>query len=249
MQYAFCKVSISPLRKESSDASEMVSQLLFGEIVELEETRGNWSRIRTFCDNYEGWADSRHLPPLSTKEVNRWLDGIHILPDLLREVESPWGRQLLTRGAFMPQDPGQEFHIGNYRFSFTAANPAGDMDWKTFALGYLNAPYLWGGKSPFGIDCSGFSQVVFRFREKNIPRDAYQQCDLGVEVLFEDQEEGDLAFFSNDKGKITHVGIILQDQQIIHASGWVRLDELRPDGIYKAGTDEKTHNLFAVKRI
>lgn len=249
MHYAFCKVSISPLRKESSDASEMVSQLLFGEIVELQESQGNWTRIRTFCDNYEGWTDARHLLQLSTKEVNRWLDGIHILPELLHEVETPWGNQQLTRGAFMPQNPGREFNIGNYRFSFVNESQENTMDWKTFALGYLNTPYLWGGKSPFGIDCSGFSQVVCRFREKNIPRDAYQQCDLGVEVLFEDQEEGDLAFFSNDKGKITHVGLILSNQKIIHASSWVRIDELRSDGIYRSDNGEKTHHLFAIKRI
>ena len=81
MQYAFCKVSISPLRKENSDPSEMVSQLLFGEIVELMENQGNWSQVRTFFDNYEGWADSRHLVPLTHKEVKRWLDGIHIMPE------------------------------------------------------------------------------------------------------------------------------------------------------------------------
>ncbi|MCE3296546.1 MAG: hypothetical protein K0R65_2260 [Crocinitomicaceae bacterium] len=249
MQYAFCKVSISPLRHSGSDTSEMVSQLLFGEIVEIQETQGNWSQIRTFCDNYEGWADTRHLMPLTSKEVNRWLDGIHILPDLSHELETPWGKQMLVRGAFLPHNPGTAFNIGNHQFTFAQEISAGNQDMKAFALGYLNAPYLWGGKSPFGIDCSGFTQTVFRYCEKNIPRDAYQQCDLGIEVLFEDQQEGDLAFFTNDKGKITHVGIILENRQIIHASSWVRTDDLKPDGIYKAGTDEKTHDLFTIKRI
>ncbi|MGV3631056.1 MAG: NlpC/P60 family protein [Bacteroidota bacterium] len=249
MQYAFCKVSISPVRKENSDASEMVSQLLFGEVVEMEEIQENRTRIRTFCDNYEGWADTRHLIPLSTKEVNRWLDGIHILPEMIREAETPWGKQMLVRGAFIPQNPGKEFNIGNHRFTFAQESKSHTYTLKEFALTYLNTPYLWGGKSPFGIDCSGFSQTVFRYCEKNIPRDAYQQCDLGIEVLFEDRQEGDLAFFNNDKGKITHVGIVLEDGKIIHASSWVRIDDLRPDGIYKAGTGDKTHNLFVIKRI
>jgi gamma-D-glutamyl-L-lysine dipeptidyl-peptidase len=121
--------------------------------------------------------------------------------------------------------------------------------WQEFALTYLNTPYLWGGKSPFGIDCSGFTQQVFRFKGINIPRDAYQQEELGILIEFDDVQEGDVAFFSNDKGKITHVGIILNDKQIIHASSWVRIDQLKYDGIYTSDTSEKTHQLASIKRI
>lgn len=248
MQYAFCRTAVSPLRKERSDASEMVSQLLFGEIAELVSSEGNWAQIRTFCDNYEGWTDSRHLLPLSTKEVSRWLDGIGILPEMVLTLHCPWGKQLITRGAFIPNDCPQSFNIGNYTFAFSDDGRE-KPSLRDFALSYLNTPYLWGGKSPFGIDCSGFSQIVCRYAEKNIPRDAYQQCDLGLEIAFDEKEEGDLAFFHNDKHRITHVGVVLNEGRIIHASGWVRIDELKSDGIYKADSGEKTHDLFVIKRI
>jgi len=112
----------------------------------------------------------------------------------------------------------------------------------------LNAPYLWGGKSFFGIDCSGFTQQVFRFLDKRLPRDAYQQAEEGMTVEFDETEVGDLAFFANASGKITHVGIILENMQIIHAHGAVRLDELTKEGIFSADKGGITHYLTVIKR-
>ncbi|MFN5416313.1 MAG: NlpC/P60 family protein [Flavobacteriia bacterium] len=249
MKFAFCKVAISPIRKENADPSEMVSQMLFGEVVEIIEIKDNWTNVRTFCDNYEGWTDTKHLLPLTTKELNRWLDGIGILGDLIAEIETPWGNQIITKGAFVPDNENDTFNIGNNQFKFISHFNKTKHELKSFALSYLNAPYLWGGKSPLGIDCSGFTQTVYRYIQKNIPRDAYQQADFGLEIPFSESELGDLAFFTNSKGKITHVGIILEDQKIIHASGWVRIDELKADGIYKSDSSEKTHDLFVIKRI
>lgn len=249
MKFAFCKVAVSPIRKENADPSEMVSQLLFGEVVEIQDIQDNWTQIRTFCDNYEGWTDTKHLLPLTTKELNRWLDGIGILGDLLAEIETPWGKQVITRGAFIPSDSNERFNIANYEFKFLTHFNTIEHDLNSFANSYLNAPYLWGGKSPLGIDCSGFTQTVFRYLSKNIPRDAYQQADFGMEIPFDETESGDLAFFTNSKGKITHVGIVLENNKIIHASGWVRIDELKSDGIYKSDSGEKTHDLFVIKRL
>ena len=246
-KYAFCKVSISPLRREYSDASEMVSQLLFGEIVEIFEVTNNWTKIITYFDNYEGWTDTKHLISLSEKEVSRFLDGLSIETELIRDIQTPWGKQIITRGAFVPIDSSLDFKIGQNNFSFLEEKQEITYSLESFAKSYLNTPYLWGGKSPFGIDCSGFTQQVFRYFDKKIPRDAYQQAEHGLEIDFEDKLEGDLAFFSNTAGKITHVGIILNDSQIIHASGQVKIDTLKKDGIYSR--ENKTHDLCLIKRL
>jgi gamma-D-glutamyl-L-lysine dipeptidyl-peptidase len=247
---AFCKVSISPVRSENSDASEIVTQLLFGEIVTINETKDNWTNITSYLDNYSGWIDTKHLIRLSQKEVNRWLDGITLESSLTRTIQTPWGIQTITRGAFIPFDKNDCFQIGNFDFNFLSENiPFKIFDLKTIAKTYLNCPYLWGGKTPFGIDCSGFTQTVFRFLNINLPRDASQQAELGTQIDFEDIQEGDLAFFSNAKGNITHVGIVLENNQIIHASGHVRIDSLNKEGILNLDSQNISHRLTEVKRM
>ena len=115
---------------------------------------------------------------------------------------------------------------------------------------YLNAPYLWGGRSPFGIDCSGFTQLVFKFAGIKLQRDAYQQGGQGSIINFiEEVQPGDLAFFSNDEGAIIHVGIMLKDNRIIHSSGKVRIDKIDHFGIYNAETKKHSHLLKLIKRM
>jgi hypothetical protein len=249
MKFAFCKVAISPLRKENSDASEMVSQLLFGELIEIIEIQDNWTNIRTLSDNYEGWMDTKQFILISEKETRRWLDSQEVLLNQALPLQTPWGEQWITKGAYIAKSDSGDFAIGNYNFKINPKELIKVDDLTSFASSYLNTSYLWGGKSAFGIDCSGFTQIVFRAFDKNLPRDAYQQEEHGQDIAFEDSELGDLAFFTNVKGKIIHVGIILNDSKIIHASGWVRIDELRSDGIYKGDTSEKTHHLHSIKRI
>lgn len=248
MRYAFCCVSISPIRKEKSDSSEMVSQLLFGEVVEVVETQNNWVKITNYSDAYSGWVDEKQLLYLSEKEIKRWLEGKQILQSLILEIEGPLGRQIITKGALIPSEKETTFNIGAYTYCYIESPDLKKLSLSDFAKSYLSTPYLWGGKSPFGIDCSGFTQQVFKAIDINLPRDAYQQAELGMEINFEDKVEGDLAFFQNESGKITHVGIVLSGNKIIHASGYVRIDLLRQDGIYHEKSLQRTHQLAIIKR-
>ncbi|MFO0494238.1 MAG: NlpC/P60 family protein [Flavobacteriia bacterium] len=247
---AYCFVSISPVRSENRDASEMVTQLLFGELVTIEEIAAPWCRIRTFSDNYEGFCDIKHLRFLSEKEVTRWMDGLSYQKELAKNIETPWGKQTIFRGSYLPFEVTDTFNIGNDHFAISNSDTT--PKWKSvteLAKEYLNTPYLWGGKSPFGIDCSGLTQVCLRFFEINLPRDASQQIEYGSSVEFDEIISGDLAFFSNNSGKIIHVGICDGLGNIIHASGMVRMDQLSNDGIINSETGQQTHSLHSIRRM
>lgn len=244
---AYCLVSCSPVRLESSDKSEIVTQLLFGELVEIIEIQLPWAKIRTFHDNYEGYVDNKHLKRISEKEAKKWLNGIEIIGDKLIQIEGPLGLIDLYQGSYIHNE--ETFNIGKDVYNFIQLPSIQFKTIQDAARSYLNAPYLWGGKSPFGIDCSGFTQMVFRYFDFNLPRDASQQVELGMEIDFDDKTVGDLAFFNNSLGRVIHVGIILENSEIIHASGHIRIDLLTVEGIYNRNNEELTHNLCAIRRL
>ena len=250
VKLAYCAVSVSPVRSEHRDASEIVTQLLFGEIVTVEEVAVPWCKIVTYSDNYTGYVDVKHLRYLSQKEVQRWLDGIGFQTALLQKITTPWGQQWTYRGSFMAADRTDDFKIGNDAFQISERiDEAHFMSPSDAASHYLNSPYLWGGKSPFGIDCSGLTQQVFRFFDINLPRDAAQQVECGALVDFHDRLENDLAFFVNSAGKVIHVGILCSDGSIIHAAGYVRRDTLTAEGIVHSETQTITHKLSEIRRM
>lgn len=239
-------VSSSPLRKEASDGSEMVSQVLFGEPVNVLQIQENWIEIETYFDGYHGWMDVKHVLAISEKEMRIWLDKLRFAPITVKEILTPWGKQSLYPASFIGE---QNFSIGP--FSFVLPEEIAQEKTNAFELAekYLNTPYLWGGKATNGIDCSGLVQSVFRMKGLNLPRDAYQQEEIGIEVDFDDIRNDDVAFFSNKNGKIIHVGILNENSAIIHSSGRVRVDALTKEGIWNEDYGKLTHSLKNIKRL
>ncbi len=247
-QLAFCKVNIAPLRKEAADSSEMVSQLLFGELVEVRETNKPWAKIIALADNYEGFVDCKQLEFISEKEARKWMDSRQMMTALSANLMQDERNFIISKGAYIGDS--DNFQIGKHMFQLSAKSDS--LTYKDpfeFAESYLGTSYLWGGKNAFGIDCSALMQICFRPFDKNLPRDAWQQAEIGLEIHFDEKQRNDLAFFTNDKGKIIHVGICSENAEIIHASGEVRKDELTSEGIRRTEDRELTHKLHCILRF
>ncbi|MBK7851949.1 MAG: C40 family peptidase [Bacteroidetes bacterium] len=254
--FAFCPLSIVPVRKEPSDRSEMVTQLLFGERVEVIDKQENWRKIRISFDGYSGWVDKKQLITLEAAEYAR----LELLPlsvslDIVQLVVLQNHQVVpVVLGSTLTGFNQKKFVFGSTEFQYegnvsTLQKPDPSLLLEN-AYMYLNAPYLWGGRSPFGIDCSGFTQMAFKLCGIAIKRDAAQQAEQGTLIhLLEEANAGDLAFFDNAEGKIVHVGIILPNQHILHASGRVRIDTLDHQGIFNQEQNAYTHNLRLIKRM
>jgi len=251
-------IPLVPLRESDNERSEMTSQLLFGECVEILETRERWLLVCNLSDNYSGWVDRKMIQILSKKEELPMLEKMHncvsypliecCKVDSDEKIILPGGSNLFNlEGAELKID-GKSYLINPLDLPYTE-EISGDY-LISLAKRYLNAPYLWGGKTILGIDCSGLVQVVFSICGIQLARDASQQVESGIVIDFlSEAKAGDLAFFENAEGKIIHVGILLNSQKIIHASGWVKIDTLDSQGIISAQTGEYTHKLRVVKRI
>lgn len=255
MEYGICNLSIVPLRSGPSHQVELISQVLFGEHFKVLEKRKEWSKIRLAFDTYEGWIDNKQYELISKEAYAQVEDSPSFLVGNLVDFITN-DRQVLstlTIGAHLPHFSENKFHLGKnlfqYEGDFISGKKEKDNLIKTAFL-FLNTPYLWGGKTPFGIDCSGFSQMVYKLNGYQLLRDASQQATQGEVLSFiEESEPGDLAFFDNNEGAITHVGIIMKDNYIIHAHGNVRIDRLDHSGIYNVDTKRHTHTLRVIKKI
>jgi gamma-D-glutamyl-L-lysine dipeptidyl-peptidase len=251
--FAICNLAIIPLRAEPSDRSEIVSQVLFGEHFEVLEVQKQWSRIKLQFDDYEGWVDTKQYQLISENSYDQLSkDAIILNSDLVEYVSAPNNILIpIPLGSSLSFLNHSEINIENFDFEgmkVSGVKPKTNI--VNTAFMYLNAPYLWGGKTPFGIDCSGFTQMVYKLNGYSLLRDASQQSSQGEALSFiEESETGDLAFFDNEEGKIIHVGIIMDNNYIIHASGKVRIDRLDHLGIYNAEENKHTHRLRVIKKI
>lgn len=251
--FGICILANIPLRAEPSDKSEMVSQVLFGEIFKITDKSKQWLKIELAYDSYVGWIDEKQIQILNETDYKKLSQDAQILNADLVDYVSEKNNTLLAipLGASLTFLNHASINIQN--FEFEGLKTTGEKDKSNIiktALLYLNAPYLWGGKTPFGIDCSGFTQMVYKLNGYFLLRDAAQQATQGEALSFiEESELGDLAFFDNEDGKIIHVGIMMTDNYIIHASGKVRIDRLDHLGIFNNDLKKHTHKLRVIKKI
>lgn len=251
--FGLCNLSNIPLRFEPNDRSEILSQVLFGDHFIVLEKQKQWIRIQLQFDEYIGWVDEKQFQYISEIEYEQLSSETIVLnADLVEYITTADNFLMpITLGSSLSFLSHNEINTKGFTFEglrTSGIKPKSDLI-KTAFL-YLNAPYLWGGKTPFGIDCSGFTQMVYKLNGYKLLRDASQQAGQGEALSFiEESEPGDLAFFDNEAGNIIHVGIIMNDNYIIHASGKVRIDRLDHLGIYNAELNRHTHKLRVIKKI
>lgn len=248
MRFVASIVAVCPLRKEPDHRSEMTSQLLLGEFAEMLEEQKEFVQIKCLYDGYIGWCQRVQLAftdeTISTSKFVAHTFGLVEINQQPCRVSfgTPVFQQTLAFNHFTVDYT----NIATIEASSNEFLPENIIQYASI---FLNTPYLWGGRTLFGIDCSGFAQQVYKLFNKKLPRDAYQQAEQGEALGFlEEAVCGDLAFFDNETGFITHVGIMFNNHQIIHASGRVRIDAIDNAGIISSDTGIRTHRLRVVKR-
>lgn len=254
MDYAVVTVPAAPVRRKPDHRKEMVNQLLFGEYVKVEKHRGDrWIKIRSLHDDYGGWMTISQLKEASKKDSRQ--ESRFVTAELYTPVTLEGQSIYVPAGASLPgfaSGSGQLVKGISYSCNGTVADREQPKNTVTrlteLARAWLGAPYLWGGRTPMGVDCSGFTQVLFKMIGIDLPRDAWQQAQEGSPVEPGEVQPGDLAFFDN-REDIVHVGMYLSTDKMIHASGRVRIDTIDKKGVTDAVTGKTMYTLKAIRRL
>jgi len=254
--YAINFATIVPVRADRSDESEIMTQILFGDTFEVLKTHNQWNYIKASYDNYEGWIDEKVIFEISKEDFDRLNhQQKYYTADILSEVVFDTnGKFLLPMGSVLPDFNPKDntVKIGEQVGVFKGAFITGKHDKMkvlSYALSYLNAPYLWGGKTHFGLDCSGLTQMTYKMCGHDLLRNAKDQATQGTSIKLSEAEAGDLAFFTNAKGKVIHVGFLLGNGQIFHSHGNAHIDPIDEKGIFSKQFQRYSHTLSDVRRI
>ncbi len=256
MKYGISKLTLIPIRTDADHRSEMVSQLLFGELYKVIQPNKHWLKVKCTHDACEGWIDIKQHTEIEKEDYSRIKkSSLHLTNQLIDILEDQKTKALITVlfGSSLPNFNENQLSINGSQYGIEGAvisgiHPKGQII--NTALMYENSPFLWGGKTPFGIDAAGFTQMVYKLNGYALKRSPEAQATQGEVLSFiEESEPGDLAFFDDQDGQIIHVGIILKNHHIIHVDGKVRVDRLDQSGIFNPVTKKHTHKLRMIKKI
>jgi hypothetical protein len=258
MNHGIVRTPCIAVRKEASEQSEMTSQLLFGEIFGILEESPRWLLVRNEYDAHEGWISRTGAGMLGEDDLDRYRSySTCIQPQAFLSLQRSSGeeRMLVPAGSvlyFEKEHPIRVHCVEAYRMEKPCQELAGDMEQKILKTGrqFLNIPYLWGGKSTFGTDCSGLVQSIMKIVGIPLGRDTSEQVTQGLALnMLPEARTGDLVFFDNEEGEIVHVGLLMDQGLVLHASGQVRIDPIDHQGIYSRELKRYTHKLRIIKRI
>ena len=253
--------SVVPVRAEAREGSEQNTQMLFGELCAVLEEQPRWARIKLESDGQEGWVDRKMLCPMTEEEYKPYSEALKasamvVMPMAYAVSENNGQTIPLTAGTRLTNYKDGRFEVLGVGFridpSMVITQPIelNQNNLLQTVRFFLNVPYLWGGKNAMGMDCSGFTQVIMSLFGKKLLRNASEQVTQGHSISdLKEAQAGDLAFFDHEDGRISHVGIVIDSERIIHCSGRVKVEKLDSTGIFSPEQGGYTHHLVTIQRL